>query len=136
MPLFTDLPNFRLAEFRHPELIEEEAAQFLQEVRALYNKPIRVTSDARTETENVAVGGSPTSWHVKGRAFDIALPAAPDDLWALVGAIYAIAGVWHYRPERKHVTVELELVSGPTDKHIHFAVRNDGKPSKLILALD
>lgn len=31
-----------------------------------------VTSGARTARDNARVGGSPTSWHLKGRAFDFA----------------------------------------------------------------
>ena len=54
MALTTDLPNFKRSEFKNPHLIAPDAAEFLQAVRTRYGHPIRVTSDARTATENVA----------------------------------------------------------------------------------
>ena len=43
----------------------------LEEIRAILNVPIRVTSGFRNNALNKAVGGSPTSGHTKGLCADI-----------------------------------------------------------------
>ena len=43
----------------------------LQPLRNLYGKPIAINSGFRCPTVNRAVGGSPTSQHLKGEAADI-----------------------------------------------------------------
>jgi len=131
MALTKDLPNFKLSEFRHPELIEPLAANFLQAVRERYAAPIRVTSDARTAVENAAVGGSPLSWHVKGRAFDLRWPADDQLAYRLLRALVLQTEEW-----TEDMTLELELVYSERDKHIHFAVKDNGSPSRLIVAAD
>ena len=131
MPLTRDLPNFRLSEFNHPDLIDQDAAELLQEVRTIYGRSLVVTSDARTAAENDAAGGSPTSWHLRGRAFDLRWPADP---WKFVDAVFQVARTLGVR-------VELELVYSAfayraRDKHVHLAWKNDGTPSELIVAAD
>jgi hypothetical protein len=126
-----DLPNFKLSEFRHSELVEQDAADFLQEVRTQYGAPLVVTSDARTTAENTAAGGSPTSWHVRGRAFDLRWPADDKLAWRLVDAVFAVAETCD-----RGISIELELVYSARDKHVHLAVKNDGTPSRLIVAAD
>lgn len=135
MPVPTDLLHFTPGEFHHPELVDESAARFLDAVRTYYGQPLVITSDARTPEENAAASGSsPTSWHLKGRAFDLRMPPFARDLWNLVGAIYRVYGEW--KPLHGETSIELELVQGPTDKHIHLALANDGSPNKLELSLD
>lgn len=46
-------------------------AHVLDPLREAYGKPIRVTSGYRCKALNEAVGGSPTSDHLQGRAADI-----------------------------------------------------------------
>lgn len=46
----------------------------LQSVRDRLNKPMRVTCAYRNPAHNKRVGGSPNSQHLKGTAFDIAVP--------------------------------------------------------------
>ena len=47
-----------------------ETAQAMEAVRSLFGKPVTVTSWYRSKPVNEAVGGSPTSAHVSGRAVD------------------------------------------------------------------
>lgn len=47
-----------------------DTAENMQAVRSLFGKPITVTSWYRSPAVNEAVGGSPTSAHVQGRAVD------------------------------------------------------------------
>jgi len=131
MALNKDLPNFKLSEFKHPELIEPLAANFLQAVRDRYGAPIRVTSDARTAAENAAAGGSALSWHLRGRAFDLRWPADDVLAYKLIRAIILQAEEWS-----EDLTLELELVYSERDRHIHFAVKDNRTPSRLIVAAD
>lgn len=136
MPLTTDLKWFKLSEFRHPELIQEDAATFLDAVRAHFGGPLLVTSDARTVAENKAAGGSELSWHVKGRAFDLRWPATDALAFKLVDAIFAVAAADQWRVGHPQQTIELELVYSERDKHLHFAVKDNGSPNRLIVAAD
>lgn len=123
----TDLRYFTSREFSHPELVDEHAARLLDAIRARYGFPLHVTSDARTAAENAAASGSsPTSWHLKGRAFDLAMPPTPAALWRFVHSVMLVVG---------QEPVELELVGGPTDHHVHVAFPDDHRPSTLELAL-
>ena len=64
MALTADTRYFALAEFRHPELMDEAFVAWLNKVRAEYGFPLTLTSDARTPEENAAASGSsPTSRH-------------------------------------------------------------------------
>lgn len=51
--------------------IENLVTKLLQPLRELYNKPMRINSGYRCPELNKAVGGVPTSQHVKGEAADI-----------------------------------------------------------------
>jgi len=124
------LHYFKWAEFRHPERVDFVAARFLDNVRERYGALIVLTSDARTPEENAAASGSsPTSYHLSGRAFDFRLPATAEAIWKLVVAVIGEAHVYGG-------PVELELVKGPTDRHVHLALMPAGRVSRLVLALD
>src|SRR3989449_2710350 len=121
------LRYFAWREWKHPDLVNYQAAIWLDSIRGLYGKPLVLTSDARTPAENeVASGSSPTSLHLLGRAFDLRLPSTPEDLWAFVIAVYRCSQ-WR--------AVEVELVSGPHDKHAHIGLYPTDRPSRLELAL-
>ena len=129
MPLPSDLYFFRASEFRHPDLVNEEAAHFLDEVRAAYQNPMVVTDDARTlaeqaARENAVQGGATGAvlpqLHVLGRAFDIRWPATSALLFRLVEAICHMAEDARYEGR-----VELELDATTGNQHIHFGLRPD-----------
>ena len=70
-------PNFTAAEMAcrcgcgclpDPALME-----WLQKVRFSYGFPMRITSGARCEKHNAAVGGAADSMHVQGMAADVAV---------------------------------------------------------------
>jgi hypothetical protein len=116
-------------EFRHPELVDDAAAVFLDDLRDLYGDPLVITSDARTLEENdAASGSSATSLHLVGRAFDLQWIVDPEALWRFVDAVFVTAG------ER---AVELELVNSARDKHIHVGLYpNGGHRSRLLIRAD
>ena len=128
MSLPSNLRWFQAREFRHPELVDAEAAHFLDAVRDTYGAPLVLTSDARTPEENAAAqGSSPTSLHLHGRAFDLRWIADPEALWRFVDAVYLVAGT---NP------VELELVNSQQDQHIHLACLSPGRVSRLLIRAD
>lgn len=46
----------------------------LEQLRVAYGKPITINSGYRCPEHNKAVGGAPKSYHMQGRAADIAVP--------------------------------------------------------------
>jgi hypothetical protein len=128
MPITSTLRHFALTEFRHPELVQNDAAVWLDDIRDLCGFPLLLTSDARTQAENdAASGSSPTSLHLQGRAFDLKYPKTAEEVWRFVDAVYLSSGE---RP------VELELVNSAQDKHLHIALLPPGKQSRLIVRAD
>lgn len=128
MPITSTLHHFGLSEFRHPELVQNDAAVWLDDIREACGFALVLTSDARTPAENAAASGSsPTSLHLTGRAFDLRYPASAEQVWKLVDAVYLASGE---RP------VELELVHSATDKHVHLALLAAGSQSRLIVRAD
>lgn len=128
MALTTDTKYFKLAEFRHPELMSEEFVTWLNKVRAEYGFPLHLTSDARTPEENLRTSGSsPTSRHLVGQAIDVEFPPTANHVWLLVQAVMRVADAH---------PIELELVHGATDAHVHLAWLPPGRASALIVAAD
>lgn len=128
------LRHFTAAEFHHPDLVDNQAAVFLDQLREAYGAPLTLTSDARTPVENAAArGSSPTSLHLLGRAFDLRWPGNEAQAWAFLRAFFLALG---WKPPEAEKSVELELVHGPTDKHIHFGIFPDARPSRLIVAAE
>ena len=60
----------------------DELLRLLEEVRAHFGKPVKVTSSTRCESHNAAVGGRVGSRHTKGEAADIQIAGvAPSDIY-------------------------------------------------------
>jgi len=59
-----------------PEALEnlKELSKFLEQLRKLLNKPIKINSAYRSPEVNKVVGGSVNSQHCKGQAADIVVP--------------------------------------------------------------
>ena len=53
--------------------------QKLQALRDAFGGPLTVTSGYRCRTHNTNVGGSPNSYHTKGRAADLQVPDKIED---------------------------------------------------------
>ena len=120
------LKHFAWHEWHHPALVDFGFAQFLDAVRTEYGFPLILTSDARTPTENAAAsGGSPTSRHLLGQAVDLRFPPTANHLWLLVAAIFHC---------QRSQPIELELVHGPSDSHVHLAWHAMGRASSLEVA--
>ena len=124
MPLpFPSLRWFQSNEFQNPHLVEETCLRWLDTVRHKAGMPFILTSDARTPERNKEVGGSPTSLHVTGRAFDFTLRVTdPTTLFKVMEACMIVPA-----PFGK----EIEYVLG--DKHFHVGLFPDQRASRLIL---
>lgn len=126
------LQHFKENEFHHPELMNEDALRFFDAARHISKVSWTLTSDARTPEQNAkASGSSPTSLHLVGRAIDF-VPAdgwTKESIWKIVDGIMQA-----YYGQRNGV--ELELVHGPDDKHVHLGLFPDNRPPRLELTID
>lgn len=123
-----DLKFFSREEFRHPDLIDGEAARFLDETRQRFGFPLHVTDDARMPEDHPS-GSSPSSLHYAGRAFDLRwIPSA-------VLLFHFVDTVIHLAAERG-VSLELELVNSSRDRHIHLGLQKLGHASELLVSAD
>ena len=129
MSLTHDLPHFKLSEFKHPELVDAEAAQFLERIRSAYAHSLVLTSDARTRAENQTLPGhSDTSLHLLGRAFDLrwSFDQGKGTLWQFVQAVFTAASA-------TDKGIELEIVNSSTDQHVHIGLFPDSRPHRLLV---
>lgn len=122
MPVPKDLKHFPEGEFRHPELVEAEAAYFLDQIRTVYDNPLVITDDARTaeevaKRENLLQGGSATSLHALGRAFDLRWPPSEGLVFRLVAAIGIVSQDTRYKDR-----IELEIDATAGNLHIHVGL--------------
>lgn len=125
-----DLKWFKLTEFKHPELVNEQAAFLLDEIREQYGRPLVLTDDARLPGV-VPEGGSLTSLHFKGQAFDLrSRDMSDEDMWKLVTSVFNVA-TWVARGQKEGV--ELEIVSSPTDHHIHLGFFLGAARNRLLI---
>lgn len=124
--------NFTLKELIHsdvatkkkidntPSKIEKEnlirlTKEILQPIRNKYGKPITITSGFRCEKLNKAVGGVPTSQHIKGEAVDIVC-SNNKELWNLIVSMVKSGEVTvgQLINEKKLSWIHISL---PTKKH-------------------
>ena len=120
---------YRWNDLKHPEGMSFSFMQYLDDVRADFGYPMRLTSDFRTPEHNATLPGhSPRSRHLVGEAVDVAWPPTANHVWMLVEAVIA--------QKRAGIPVELELVHSDRDRHIHIAFLEPGQSSRIIVAAD
>lgn len=126
---FNKYENFSKSEFNRPEGIDEEALEFLQQLRTYVGVGFIMTSDYRPPEANAQAGGSGFSLHLTGRAFDFGLVEwTPEVLWKLAEGVILLgkANDWP--------NTQLEIVDNPgVDRHIHIGwyPYGDTRQSKL-----
>lgn len=97
-------------------------AEFLEQVRAIVKKPVRVNSAYRSPAVNASVGGSKTSQHCKGQAADIRVNGMTPD--QVVRAIIA-------------AKLPFDQVIREFDSWTHVSIpAKDKKPRKMALIID
>lgn len=100
------------------DAVKELTERVLQPLRDIVRRPLRINSGYRCPELNRAVGGVPTSQHVKGEAADI---AAADP--------YLLAKVVRYTPEIWREVDQMILY--PT--FVHISHRRGGPQRKQLL---
>ena len=95
----------------------------LEEVRALFNKPIMITSFYRCPELNTKVGGSKTSAHKDGRACDFTVKGvAVEDVFANIKS-------------SEIVFDQLIIESSKTSTWIHLGIEKEGeKPRQMVMS--
>ena len=124
--------------------MEEEFLDFLDDVREYAGIPFFLTSDGRGPEINDSVGGSPYSLHLfddtkDATAVDFTTTSSRNrdkkqykiDLFKILDAIF-------FEVAYLDREVQIELVQGPTDWHVHLGLypKGDTRESKVVLALD
>lgn len=93
--------NFKVKEFACKDgsdtiIIHEDFVQKLQQIRNHFSKPVTINSAYRTREHNKREGGSSNSYHIKGRAFDLAIKGVnPNDMARYAQSI-GINGIIRY----------------------------------------
>lgn len=123
------LRHFKPSEFKYFERCDPAALAFLDDVRERCGFPLIVTDDWRDARATLPSGASPTSLHFAGRAFDLRWPSDAEKVWRFVAAVVK-------QQEVSGLGVELELVNGPSDRHLHVGVYANARPSRCIVAAD
>ena len=115
--MFQMLKYFKKAEFKHPELMDEQFLQFLDTVRGFYGKPLKLNSDGRSLTENIAAKGSAArSAHLLGRAVDIDVDFKDYTAYTGIGTAILLAALkWNVLTK-----LGFEVVHEDHDSHIHL----------------
>lgn len=112
-----------LADIYH---LEELCKMLLQPIRDAYGKPIKVTSGFRCRKLNQAVGGSPSSAHMRGYAADIKPVSGSYKEFEAFVVDFLMA-----HPEIKFDQVLLER-RGNT-KWLHVSLRNSVGKQRMML---
>lgn len=112
-----------LADIYH---LEELCKMLLQPIRDAYGKPIKVTSGFRCRKLNQAVGGSPSSAHMRGYAADIKPVSGSYKEFEAFVVDFLMA-----HPEIKFDQVLLER-KGNT-KWLHVSLRNNVGKQRMML---
>ena len=90
-------------------VVDVDILAMLEEVRSWAGAPVHITSGSRCEEHNAKIGGSPTSYHVKGMAVDFKVEGFEPK------AIYDLLEEWY--PDSKGI--------GLYSSWVHFDLRED-----------
>jgi len=102
-------PNFRLSELLCKDgsmrlIYYVEDIYKLQKMRDFFNKPINIASAYRTKSYNKFIGGSPTSFHMVGKAYDIKIPGVSPAFVAYIAWKFGFKGAGIYHSNRQSFT--------------------------------
>lgn len=77
--------------------IDPRLIEMLEQIRAHFNAPVRITSGYRSPSYNRKIGGSRNSYHMRGMAADIKVEGvAPSQVYAYCNRAFATGGVGRY----------------------------------------
>lgn len=97
------------------------AANFLEQVRAVVDRPVHVTSGYRSPVFNRRIGGSKNSRHMYGLAADVtwdgiddhSVTKVRDRLMRELGEVFAFQLIWY--PDRRFIHIGLAYPSKGTE---------------------
>ena len=104
--------NFKVREFRSKDgadeiLIDSELVEFLQIIRNWAKAPVIINSAYRTPEHNQAIGGSSTSYHVKGCAADFGVNGKTVKEVAAFAEMRGVPGIGAYdREHGEHIHID------------------------------
>lgn len=134
MPLTADLRHFARSEFKHPELVNQTAAELLDEIRDQFGSPLVLTDDARLPGD-VPPGGSTTSLHFKGQAFDVRTRGFTEEqMFKLTAAVVNVA-LWVARGQKSGIEFEIDTSTDEPHVHIGFFL-GDGRQNRLFVVTE
>ena len=116
-------PNFKIKEFACKDgsntiLIDVDFVKnYLQKIRDFFGKAVIIISAYRTPQWNRKVNGSPNSFHLQGRAFDIAITGVTPKQIAICSESLGIKGIIQYN----------NFVHIDSRPNKYFAEDNNGK---------
>lgn len=93
--------NFRVKEFASHDgadtvLIDDDLVYILQRIRDRFQRPVTISSGYRTPAYNGSIGGSSSSYHVKGRAADIQVKGVNPALVGMYAESLNVGGIGLY----------------------------------------
>lgn len=93
--------NFKVKEFQCHDgtdkvLIDDALVHILQRIRDHFGRALTITSGYRTASYNSRIGGSPTSYHVKGQACDIRIAGIEPVIVGMYAESLNVGGIGVY----------------------------------------
>lgn len=93
--------NFKVKEFACKDgcdtvLIDSRLVDYLQMIRSHFNKPVTISSGYRTASYNASVGGTSSSYHVKGQAADIKVSGVNPVIVGMYAQTIGVGGIGLY----------------------------------------
>ena len=76
--------------------VDAELLTILVKVRDHFGRRMTITSGNRCPVKNKAIGGAPSSWHLKGRAADVQIDGIEPQYVAEAAAQYGASGIKIY----------------------------------------
>lgn len=104
------------------DTVDFRTLEIVQSIRTWLNQPITINSAFRCPKWNEAVGGSPKSQHLQGRAIDFTFKHSIVDQHHLYGGPIDLEWLYGWMHERYGAIVSLGLY----DHFIHVDTRTDG----------
>lgn len=106
--------NFKVKEFQCHDgtdlvLIDTELVNILQMIRDHFKAPVTITSGYRTNAYNSKIGGSKTSFHVKGRAADIKVKGVDPVLVGMYAETLRAGGIGLYSYPNGFVHIDTRI---------------------------
>lgn len=124
------------ASFKRPDLLNQFAMTWLNEIFEDYGEALIVTDDGREEGDNPSGAAKKISFHKLGQAFDLrSRTLTKQQRWRFHASVIRVATTLRSQFPAQ-AGIEFEVVFGPKEQHFHVAFFMDGREDVLINAMD